>query len=108
MTLYIYIYIYKYIYIYIYICAPIARCLCQTSQPLNHPQPTDIPNGPLARSDPIRPNYYTRSIRGIGLANMTLTTERSESQKNNGAGLLTSYEAQHAYTYNGSELSERS
>ena len=67
---------YIYIYIYIYV-RPLPDAYRQTSQPLNHPQPTDIPNGPLARSGPIRPNYYTRSIRGIGLENMTLVTERS-------------------------------
>ena len=70
--------IHVYIYIYIYICVrPLPDAYRQTTQPPNHPQPTDIPNGPLARSGPIRPNNYTRSIRGIGLENMTLITERS-------------------------------
>ena len=73
-----YIYIYDVIHIYIYIYVrPLPDAYRQTSQPPNHPQPTDIPNGPLARSGPIRPNNYTRSIRGIGLENMTLITERS-------------------------------
>ena len=60
-----------------YICAPIARCLSPEVPAPQSPATPDIPNGPLARSGPIRPNNYTRSIRGIGLENMTLITERS-------------------------------
>jgi hypothetical protein len=51
-----------YMYIYMYV-RPLPDAYRQTTQPPNHPQPIDIPNGPLARSGPIRPNNYTRTIR---------------------------------------------
>jgi hypothetical protein len=42
------------------------------------PEPPDPDLGaPLARSSQIRPNNYTRTIRGVGLENMTLITEWS-------------------------------
>ena len=53
----------------------------RTIHPSNQLQPTNIPNGPLARSGPIRPNNYTRTIRGVSLENMTLITEWSYPQK---------------------------
>ena len=42
--------------------------------PRPEPPAPDL-GAPLARSGQIRPNNYTRTIRGVGLENMTLITE---------------------------------
>ena len=48
--------------------------------PKPEPPAPDL-GAPLARSGQLRPNNYTRTIRGVGLENMTLITKWSWAQE---------------------------